>query len=117
MFFRKGIERFNYVTLVECKLETGRTHQIRAHFKHIHHPLFADSSYGGDKILKGTTFTKYKQFVQNGFKILNRQALHAWKLGIEHPVSGEWMEFTSEMPDDMKEVIDKWRHYIAHRKD
>jgi 23S rRNA pseudouridine1911/1915/1917 synthase len=111
----KVLERFNYVTLVECKLETGRTHQIRAHFKHIKHPLFADSSYGGDKILKGTTFTKYKQFVQNGFNILNRQALHAWKLGITHPVTGEWMEFTSEMPEDMKEVIEKWRNYIATR--
>jgi len=111
----KVIERFNYVTLVDCKLETGRTHQIRAHFKHIKHPLFADSSYGGDKILKGTTFTKYKQFVQNGFNILNRQALHAWKLGITHPVTGEWMEFTSEMPEDMKEVIEKWRNYIATR--
>lgn len=111
----KVLERFNYVTLVECKLETGRTHQIRAHFKHIKHPLFADSSYGGDKILKGTTFTKYKQFVQNGFNILNRQALHAWKLGITHPVTGEWMEFTSEMPADMKEVLEKWRNYIATR--
>jgi 23S rRNA pseudouridine1911/1915/1917 synthase len=113
----KVLERFNYVSLVECKLETGRTHQIRAHFKHIGHPLFADSGYGGDKVLKGTTFTKYKQFVQNGFSILNRQALHAWKLGITHPVTGEWMEFTSEMPDDMKEVIEKWRNYISTRKD
>lgn len=113
----KVIERFNYVTLIECKLETGRTHQIRAHFKSIRHPLFCDKSYGGDKILKGTTFTKYKQFVQNAFSILNRQALHAWKLGIEHPVTGEWMEFTSPIPKDMQEVIDKWRHYIAHRKD
>lgn len=113
----KVIERFNYVTLVECKLESGRTHQIRAHFKHIKHPLFADATYGGDKILKGTTFTKYKQFVQNGFNILNRQALHAWKLAITHPVTGEWMEFTSPMPDDMKEVLDKWRNYILNRKD
>ncbi len=113
----KVIERFNYVCLVECKLETGRTHQIRAHFKSIQHPLFCDASYGGDKILKGTTFTKYKQFVQNSFALLNRQALHAWKLGIDHPVTGEYMEFTSPMPDDMQQVIDKWRHYIAHRKD
>lgn len=113
----KVIERFNYVTLIECKLETGRTHQIRAHFKYIHHPLFGDVAYGGDKIIKGTTFTKYKQFVQNGFSILNRQALHAWKLGIEHPVSGEYMEFTTEMPDDMKEVVEKWRKYIGTRKD
>lgn len=113
----KVIERFNYVTLVECKLETGRTHQIRAHFKSIHHPVFGDAAYGGDKILKGTTFTKYKQFVQNGFSILNRQALHAWKLGIEHPVSGEWMEFTSPMPDDMEEVLTKWRNYISTRKE
>lgn len=113
----KVLERFNYVSLVECKLESGRTHQIRAHFKHIKHPLFADATYGGDKVLKGTTFTKYKQFVQNGFNILNRQALHAWKLAITHPVTGEYMEFTSPMPDDMKEVVEKWRNYIANRKD
>ncbi len=113
----KVIERFNYITLVECKLETGRTHQIRAHFKSIHHPVFADPGYGGDKILKGTTFTKYKQFVQNNFNILNRQALHAWKLAITHPVTGEWMEFTTPMPDDMAEVIERWRNYLAHRKD
>ena len=113
----KVIERFNYITLVECKLETGRTHQIRAHFKSIHHPVFADPSYGGDKILKGTTFTKYKQFVQNNFNILNRQALHAWKLSITHPVTGEWMEFTSPMPADMAEVIERWRNYLANRKD
>ena len=111
----KVIERFNYVTLVECKLETGRTHQIRAHFKSIRHPLFADASYGGDKILKGTTFTKYKQFVQNNFNLLNRQALHAWKLAIEHPVTGEWMEFTSEMPKDMEEVLERWRNYVNNR--
>jgi 23S rRNA pseudouridine1911/1915/1917 synthase len=112
----KVIERFNYVTLVECKLETGRTHQIRTHFKSIHHPIFGDSAYGGDKILKGTTFTKYKQFVQNGFSILNRQALHARKLGIEHPVTGEWMEFTSPIPKDMEEVLTKWRNYIKTKK-
>jgi 23S rRNA pseudouridine1911/1915/1917 synthase len=113
----KVLERFGYVTLVECKLESGRTHQIRAHFKFIKHPLFDDATYGGDKILKGTTFTKYKQFVQNCFKILNRQALHAIKLSFTHPDTGEWMEFSSPIPSDMQEVIDKWRHYIAHRKD
>jgi 23S rRNA pseudouridine1911/1915/1917 synthase len=113
----KVLERFGYVTLVECKLESGRTHQIRAHFKFIKHPLFDDATYGGDKILKGTTFTKYKQFVQNCFKILNRQALHAIKLSFTHPDNGEWVEFSSPIPSDMQEVIDKWRHYIAHRKD
>lgn len=113
----KVLERFGYVTLVECKLESGRTHQIRAHFKFIKHPLFDDATYGGDKILKGTTFTKYKQFVQNCFAILNRQALHAKKLSFTHPVSGEWMEFESALPDDFQQVLEKWRNYIATRKD
>ncbi len=107
----KILERFGYVTLVECILETGRTHQIRAHFKHIGHPLFNDKTYGGDSILKGTTFTKYKQFVQNCFKLLPRQALHAKQLGFEHPINGKQMEFNSELPEDMKSVIDKWESY------
>ena len=111
------IERLGYVTLVECRLETGRTHQIRAHFKHIGHPLFNDERYGGDQILKGTTFTKYKQFVQNCFKILPRQALHAKTLGFIHPKTGEKIRFDSELPGDMAQVIEKWRKYIAGRND
>ncbi len=111
----KVLERFGYLTLVECKLETGRTHQIRIHFKHIGHPLFSDAEYGGDIILKGQSFTKYKQFVQNCFKILPRQALHAKTLAFEHPRTGEWMEFNSEIPDDMVQVIDKWRMYTKQR--
>ena len=108
----KVIERFHYVTLVECTLETGRTHQIRIHLKHIGHPLFNDESYGGNEILKGTTFTKYKQFVQNCFKLLPRQALHARSLGFKHPTSGEYMFFDSDYPEDMAAVIEKWRKYI-----
>lgn len=107
----KVIERFNYVTLVECTLETGRTHQIRIHLKHIGHPLFNDESYGGNEILKGTTFTKYKQFVQNCFKLLPRQALHAKSLGFKHPSSGEYLFFDSDYPEDMAVVIEKWRKY------
>lgn len=107
----KVIERFGYVTLVSCILETGRTHQIRAHMKYIGHTLFNDERYGGHQILKGTTFTKYKQFVENCFKILPRQALHAKTLGFVHPVTGEMMRFDTELPDDMKEVIEKWRNY------
>jgi 23S rRNA pseudouridine1911/1915/1917 synthase len=107
----KVLERFSYVTLVECRLETGRTHQIRAHFKYIGHPLFNDARYGGDKILKGTTFTKYKQFVDNCFKVLPRQALHARTLGFEHPTTGEAMEFESKLPDDMTSCLEKWRIY------
>ncbi len=113
----KVLEHLGYVSLIECKLETGRTHQIRAHFKYINHPLFNDDTYGGDQILKGTTFTKYKQFVQNCFKILPRQALHARTLGFTHPVTKEWMSFSSDIPEDMLNTIDKWRHYIANRKD
>jgi 23S rRNA pseudouridine1911/1915/1917 synthase len=111
----KVLERFGYVTLVECVLETGRTHQIRAHFKHIGHPLFNDEKYGGDEILKGTTFTKYKQFVQNCFKLMPRQALHAKSLGFVHPSTKEYMFFTSDYPDDLNAVIEKWRNYSVHK--
>jgi len=107
----KVITRFGYVTLVECQLETGRTHQIRAHFKYIKHTLFNDVTYGGDIILKGTTFTKYKQFVNNCFKLLPRQALHAKSLGFIHPITKEKMFFDSDLPEDMKSAIDKWYHY------
>ncbi len=107
----KVLERFGYVTMVSCVLETGRTHQIRVHMKHIGHPLFNDARYGGDLILKGTTFTKYKQFIDNCFKILPRQALHAKTLGFVHPVTGEMMRFDTELPEDMKELIEKWRGY------
>jgi 23S rRNA pseudouridine1911/1915/1917 synthase len=105
------LERFGYTTLVKCVLETGRTHQIRVHMKYIGHPLFNDETYGGDKILKGTIFSKYKQFVENCFTICQRQALHAKTIGFIHPVTGEEMLFESELPDDMREVIQKWRIY------
>lgn len=108
----KILERFNYLTLVECQLETGRTHQIRAHFKHIGHPLFSDASYGGDKIRKGTLFAKYKQFVENCFEIMPRQALHAKSLGFMHPTKKEYVNFETELPADFKQVIDKWRNYL-----
>jgi 23S rRNA pseudouridine1911/1915/1917 synthase len=107
----KVLERLGYVTLVSCKLETGRTHQIRVHMKYIGHTLFNDERYGGDKILKGTTFTKYKQFVDNTFKLLPRQALHAKTLGFVHPITGEQMSFNSEIPEDMINAIEKWRNY------
>ena len=107
----KVIERFRYVTLVECKLETGRTHQIRVHFKYIGHPLFHDLEYGGDKILKGTTFTKYRQFIENGFKLIDGQALHAKTLGITHPETKEFMSFDSELPEGFKKLLEKWRQY------
>lgn len=107
----KVIERFTYVTLVQCKLETGRTHQIRAHFKYIGHTLFNDERYGGDGILKGTTFSKYKQFVDNCFKVLPRQALHAKTLGFTHPTTGEFMQFNSEVPEDITKCLEKWRRY------
>ncbi len=113
----KVIKRFYYVTLVECQLETGRTHQIRVHMKSLGHPLFSDSKYGGDRIRKGTVFTRYKQFVENCFKLMSRQALHAKTLGFEHPVTGEHMHFDSDLPDDFAQVLDKWDHYLSHRKD
>jgi len=109
------LERLGYVTLVSCSLETGRTHQIRVHMKHIGHTLFNDERYGGERILKGTTFTKYKQFVENCFKILPRQALHAKTLGFKHPKTGKWLSFTSELPQDMQVCIQKWRDYAKHQ--
>ncbi len=108
----KVLERFNYVTLIECQLETGRTHQIRAHMKHIGHPLFNDSTYGGDKILKGTVFNKYRQFVENCFEILPRQALHAKSLGFIHPTTRKFIHFETELPEDISSVLEKWRNYI-----
>jgi len=109
----KVLKRFNYVTLIECTLETGRTHQIRAHMKFIGHPLFNDERYGGNEILRGTTFSRYKQFIQNCFTLLPRQALHAKSLGFKHPSSGEFMFFDSEIPADMQAVLDKWDRYVA----
>ncbi len=110
----KVLERLGYVTLVSCRLETGRTHQIRVHMKYIGHTLFNDERYGGEKILKGTTFTKYKQFVDNCFKILPRQALHARTLGFMHPVTNEFMRFETPIPADMEACIEKWRNYSQH---
>jgi 23S rRNA pseudouridine1911/1915/1917 synthase len=107
----KVLERFGYVTLISCKLETGRTHQIRVHMKYIGHTLFNDARYGGDRVLKGTTFTKYKQFVENCFSILPRQALHAKTLGFEHPVTKEFMRFDTEIPQDLQDCIAKWNGY------
>ena len=108
------MERFGYVTLVECILETGRTHQIRAHMRHIGHPLFNDAAYGGDRILKGTTFSHYKQFVENTFRLLPRQALHAQTLGFEHPSTGQHVHFESPLPDDMSAALQRWRNYAAN---
>jgi len=110
----KTLEELRYVSLIECKLETGRTHQIRAHFKYIGHPLFNDSTYGGNQILKGTQFSKYKTFVQNCFKVLPRQALHAKSLGFVHPITKEALFFDSEMPEDMQQVLEKFRNYVQH---
>ncbi len=110
------LRRYGYVTLVECKLETGRTHQIRAHFKFIGHPLFNDGEYGGNKILKGTTFTKYKQFVENCFALLPGQALHAKTLGFSHPVTKEWMSFDSGLPEGFLKVLEKWEGYSSMKK-
>ena len=109
------LERFGYTSLVECRLETGRTHQIRVHMKHIGHPLFSDERYGGDQILKGTTYSKYRQFVQNCFETCPRQALHAKTLGFVHPVTGKEMFFNSELPQDMTALIEKWRAYVSSR--
>lgn len=111
----KVIERLGYVNLIECRLETGRTHQIRVHMKYIGHPLFNDATYGGDQILRGTTFTKYRQFVRNVFDLLPRQALHAQSLGFLHPVSGQPMLFETPLPADMATAIDRWRTYISNR--
>jgi 23S rRNA pseudouridine1911/1915/1917 synthase len=111
----KVIKKMDYITLVECKLATGRTHQIRVHFKHIGHPLFGDDEYGGNKVLKGTTFAKYKQFVENCFKILPRQALHAKSIGLIHPTTKEYLFFESPLPNDMQEVLDKWENYLSTR--
>lgn len=109
--YYKVLERFGYVTLVSCQLETGRTHQIRVHFKHIGHTLFNDERYGGDRILKGTSYSKYKQFVENCFSLLPRQALHAKTLGFVHPVTKEKIKFDSPMPDDIAQCLEKWRNY------
>jgi 23S rRNA pseudouridine1911/1915/1917 synthase len=109
----KVLERFGYVTLIECKLETGRTHQIRVHMQYIGHPLFNDDTYGGDRILKGTTFAKYKQFIENCFRIMPRHALHAKSLGFKHPTTKEYIFFDSDIPDDMLQVIEKWRTYSS----
>jgi 23S rRNA pseudouridine1911/1915/1917 synthase len=111
----KVIENLGYISMVECKLETGRTHQIRVHLSYIRHPLFNDEEYGGDQILKGTTFTKYQQFVRNCFAILPRQALHAKSLAFDHPVTRKRISFDSELPEDMLKVADKWRNYISGR--
>jgi len=110
----KVVERFGYVTLVSCRLETGRTHQIRVHLKHIGHTIFNDERYGGEKILKGTTFTKYKQFVDNCFKVLPRQALHARTLGFQHPTSDKFLRFEAPIPEDMATCLEKWRNYARH---
>lgn len=113
----KVLRRFGYVTLVECRLETGRTHQIRVHMKHIGHPLFNDLEYGGDRILKGTSFTKYKQFVENCFHLISGQALHAKTLGFEHPKTKEYLRFDSELPEGMKTILQKWEIYMSSRHD
>jgi 23S rRNA pseudouridine1911/1915/1917 synthase len=113
----KVLEDLGYVTVISCRLETGRTHQIRVHMKHIGHTLFNDERYGGDKILKGTNFTKYKQFVDNCMKVLPRQALHAKTLGFEHPDTKEWMSFTTDIPDDMSSCIEKWRVYSQNSRE
>ena len=110
------IERFGYVTLVECRLDTGRTHQIRVHMKHIGHTLFNDARYGGNEILRGTRYAKYKQFVHNCFTICPRQSLHAKSLGFVHPTTKETIYIESEIPADMQEVIERWRNYTASRE-
>lgn len=109
----KVLERFGYVTLVQCKLETGRTHQIRVHFQHIAHPLFGDFEYGGDRILRGTASGKYKAFIENCFQLMPRQALHAKSLGFVHPVTNKEMYFEAPMPDEMEAVLERWRNYTS----
>lgn len=111
----KVLERFNYVTLISCKLETGRTHQIRVHMQHIGHPLFNDDTYGGDRIVKGTIFAKYKQFIDNCFDIMPRHALHAQTLGFIHPRSRQPIQFENPLPDDFRQVLEKWRRYVTAR--
>jgi 23S rRNA pseudouridine1911/1915/1917 synthase len=110
------LEKMSYVSLIECRLETGRTHQIRVHMAWAGHPLFNDEEYGGNRILKGTTFTKYQQFVRNCFEMIPRQALHAQSLSFDHPVTGRRLSFESDLPADMTGVIEKWRNYIAGRE-
>jgi 23S rRNA pseudouridine1911/1915/1917 synthase len=112
----KTVEPMYYVSLVECKLETGRTHQIRVHMKHLGHPLFMDEKYGGNKILKGTIFSKYKQFALKAMETLPRQALHARSLAFEHPTTGKWMSFESNLPPDFQATLDMWRSYVTDRK-
>ena len=112
----KVLEKYGYTSLIQCKLDTGRTHQIRVHMKHIGHPLFNDSTYGGDRVVKGTIYTKYKQFVDNCFAIMPRQALHAKSLGFIHPISKKELFFESELPEDFTQVVDKWRRYAATLK-
>jgi len=111
------IEKLGYVSLVECRLETGRTHQIRAHMEYIRHPVFNDERYGGNRILRGTVFTRYRQFVENCFEMIPRHALHAKSLGFRHPETGKEMHFDSQLPDDMQLVIGKWRSYLSSRQD
>jgi 23S rRNA pseudouridine1911/1915/1917 synthase len=111
----KVLERFHYVTLIECRLETGRTHQIRVHMQHIGHPVFNDETYGGDRIVKGTVFNKYRQFVNNCFAVIPRHALHAQSLGFIHPRKCEEIYFESELPDDFRQALEKWRSYIEER--
>ena len=108
------LKKMRYVSLIKCNLETGRTHQIRAHMKYLGHPLFGDASYGGDKILRGNIFTKFKQFIDNCFEMLPRQALHAKSLGFEHPRTKEWVQFDSELPEDFQSVVDKWEKYVSY---
>ncbi|WP_250629902.1 RluA family pseudouridine synthase [Rhodoflexus caldus] len=108
------IQSLRYISLLKCRLETGRTHQIRAHMKYLGHPLFNDATYGGDQILKGTPFSKYRAFVENCFSLMPRQALHAKSLGFEHPVSKQYMQFDSELPADFRAVLEKWEHYVTY---
>lgn len=108
----KVLKYLRYVSLVQCNLETGRTHQIRAHMQYLGHPLFNDATYGGDKILKGTSFSKYRAFVDNCFKIIPRQALHAKSIGFEHPRTKEWLQFDSDLPEDFAAVLEKWEKYV-----